>query len=50
MKEKNPIFEYVKKLERGEKIPLRRTKMRAPYKEDGSVDYDNAEIVEVTYE
>jgi len=50
MKEKNLILEYVEKIKRGEKIPFKRTKMHVPYKSDGSEDWDNAEIIEVTYE
>ena len=44
------LSEYVKKLERGEKIPLKRTKMRIPYKANGEEDWDNAEVIEVRYE
>ncbi len=50
MAEKNLILEYAEKIERGEKIPFKRTKMRVPYKDDGTKDWDNAEVVEVTYE
>lgn len=44
------LSEYVKKIERGEKIPLKRTKMRVPYKANGEEDWDNAEVLEVKYE
>jgi len=53
MKEKNfssDISEYVKKIERGEKAPLKRTKMRVSYKDNGEEDWDNAEVLEVRYE
>jgi len=48
MEEKNLIS--VKEIEKGEKIPFRRTKMRVPYKSEGSEDWDKAEIVEIIYE
>lgn len=49
-KEKNPIFEYAERLKRGEKIPCKKTKLKVPYKADGTEDWDNAETIKVTYE